>query len=281
MTDFDRKLKSYSALAAGLVVAGNAANGQIIYTDIDPDIILSDTSYLLDMNKDSIPDFKIVQEKYFYYSTFFMNIGGVQTLNGNEALGDTLTVSSSGSTYLMFYPRPLNKNDLIDENQGVWEDSSYGLLYQKAVLGSQNITLGKWRGGSEKYLGLRFKIGNDWHYGWARLSVSKNADTVVIKDFAYESHPAKKILAGQTFSSLAENADQYVSIYRSGEKVLIFLRNNISHANGNLYNLMGESVREFCLESGRNDIDIQDLPKGIYLVRIQIGDAEISRKIVW
>ena len=49
----------------------------------------------------------------------------------------------------------------------------------------------------DKYLGLRFIIKGQTHYGWARLDVLSLSHWV-IKDYAYNATPNKPILAGQT-----------------------------------------------------------------------------------
>ncbi len=47
------------------------------------------------------------------------------------------------------------------------------------------------------YLGLRFTIAGETHYGWARLSIPSAAG-FTLKDYAYNSVPGEGILAGQT-----------------------------------------------------------------------------------
>lgn len=279
-SNFEQKLKSYTALAAGMMPATGVANAQIIYTDLDPDISISDSNYLLSLNNDTIPEFNIVHMGYFYYSTSFLNIVGIQALSQNEILGDTTKVVYGSYTSTNFFPKALNKNDLIDADQKVWLDSNYAQLYVKGVYGSTVVKYGNWQNVSDKFLGLRFKIGNDWHYGWARLTVAPNASSFTIKDYAYESHPNKKILAGQTFSNINENPDQYISIYPTQNQLMIFLRKDITNAQGSLYNLMGEKISQINLEKGKNIVETTELPSGIYILRVQIGDREFSKKFM-
>src|SRR5262245_30117494 len=54
------KLKCYSALVSSIVAANYSAEAQIIYTDVNPDVvILPNNNYLLDMNNDGIMDYKM------------------------------------------------------------------------------------------------------------------------------------------------------------------------------------------------------------------------------
>ncbi|MDF2435750.1 MAG: Microbial collagenase precursor [Bacteroidota bacterium] len=48
----------------------------------------------------------------------------------------------------------------------------------------------------------------------------------------------------------------------------------------NLYNIIGKLVIQKNLSSGRNDIDISSLPKGIYLIRISSDAHAFQRKLV-
>jgi hypothetical protein len=79
-------------------------------------------------------------------------------------------------------------------------------LFQKGD-GSQYSDLGPWAGKgngvSDRYLGLKFVVGGEVHYGWARLSVTlghhRQFDDVsgTLTGYAYETVPDKPIVAGQ------------------------------------------------------------------------------------
>jgi hypothetical protein len=53
---------------------------------------------------------------------------------------------------------------------------------------------------SGRYLGLRFTIKTQTHYGWARLSVQVSGTTVTgtLTGYAYETIANKPIIAGRT-----------------------------------------------------------------------------------
>jgi len=54
-----------------------------------------------------------------------------------------------------------------------------------------------WAGVTNRYLGFKFLIDGQVHYGWARVSVPDIYD-VVVTGYAYETIPGKGIKAGQT-----------------------------------------------------------------------------------
>ncbi len=57
---------------------------------------------------------------------------------------------------------------------------------------------GSWIGVTNRYLGLKFMIGSEVHYGWARMTVGKHFSHVVVTGYAYETIPNRPIKAGQT-----------------------------------------------------------------------------------
>jgi hypothetical protein len=62
-----------------------------------------------------------------------------------------------------------------------------------------------WANVSDRYLGLKFKINGEYHYGWARLTVKFHGGPpkdrtweAHLTGYAYETVAGKSIMAGQT-----------------------------------------------------------------------------------
>ncbi len=154
---------------------GHAA---VIYTDIIPDQVAGGgfASYFLDLNNDSTMEFSIWQ----------ITAGnGVSMVSPSGAQVYGLTQANHD-------PYALGDSALIDGNLSQWHDNTGGHMIM-APGGT-----GDWNGVTDKYLGLRFKIGNDWHYGWARLDVVGGGTEFTIKDYAYEDIPNKEIYTPST-----------------------------------------------------------------------------------
>ncbi len=71
------------------------------------------------------------------------------------------------------------------------------------VISAISYVFGEWVNVQRRYLGLRFKIKGQTHYGWARLNVRvvlspHPAITAALTGYAYETVPDKPIVAGQT-----------------------------------------------------------------------------------
>jgi hypothetical protein len=60
---------------------------------------------------------------------------------------------------------------------------------------------GYWRNVTDRYLGLKFKIHGNYHYGWARLTtkfVNHYTVEATLTGYAYETIPNKPIITGET-----------------------------------------------------------------------------------
>jgi hypothetical protein len=67
------------------------------------------------------------------------------------------------------------------------------------------------RGVRDRYVGIRFKIGGQIHYGWLRLSVSipdasALKHTTILTGYAYETEPNQPIVAGATSSAMSSSS---------------------------------------------------------------------------
>jgi hypothetical protein len=173
------KLKAYSAVAGS--VAATSAGAQIVYTDVNPDFVAHDSViYVLDLNNDLTPDFGFAADTA-------MNGVVVTAYAVAVALDSNQILGSNYSFYSYNIPQPyaLNNGDSIKPSSVTWLDSNYtylGVIYPPFVLGN-------WVGATDKYLGLRVKAGGQYYYGWARLTVPMTSDSIIVKDYAFESTP--------------------------------------------------------------------------------------------
>ena len=158
----------------------------IIYTNIEPNFTgTSDGQYNLDLNGDGTVDFILKS------NSSSISIGpNVSTDNG-------VVVAWVGNESLLgFYSAivPLNENTVIATSPDYYESSSsmiLGLCSAYSMFCSYD-----WEGVTDKYIGLRFRINGQKHYGWVRLDVT-NATQWIIKDYAYNEAANEPILTGQ------------------------------------------------------------------------------------
>jgi hypothetical protein len=73
------------------------------------------------------------------------------------------------------------------------------MAYQLA--GSAHSSAGNWRNVKDLYLGLKFMVAGQTHFGWARLNVALTTQaswTATLTGYAYETVANRPLLSGQT-----------------------------------------------------------------------------------
>ncbi|HSZ86913.1 MAG TPA: hypothetical protein VK787_12845 [Puia sp.] len=179
----------------------NPANSQIIYTDVNPDSVILDSTLLrhydLDLNNDGIIDFVFTETVYpappcRNQPAGTKYAGGVKPAGGsNNAIMYELSMDIA---------RPLDSLSVIDSNAN-WTTDSLNKLFYLVVNGPPaecNTREGAWFYGADKYLGLKFIKNDSTYYGWARLRDGVYAASLTLIDYAYNNTPNQQILAGQT-----------------------------------------------------------------------------------
>ncbi|HWZ23519.1 MAG TPA: hypothetical protein VNW06_12740 [Cytophagaceae bacterium] len=181
--DYKEKLKVYSALAGGILLASaNESEAQVVYHDISPDTVVNATNpaYTLDLNNDGNIDFSLSRLISGSTVSFYTNYTNA-TSNGQAIATQVSGVS---------FDAKLSLNDTVNSSKNY----SYWALGKDA----SGVTTGAWVGGeTDKYLGVRFKdVNGIYYYGWVRLSLAADFSVLTIKDYAYESSPGALIKAG-------------------------------------------------------------------------------------
>lgn len=246
-------------------------NAQIIYTDIEPDftsVNLGD-QYNLDLNNDGTVDFSLKSYSEAYYD--WLQIG--TNTNGNGVL-----------SVIPWYSNPVP----FDIGRKIFNVASYtnGEIYESwgyftigDCFGGGGGCYYDWKDKYDKYLGLRFLINGQIHYGWARLDVSSYTQWV-IRDYAYQATPNTAILAGQMVLDLEESGFKTVKIMVSNRQITI--RNLPSRTIFNLYTINGQQFLHGVLTEINSTIDVQDLASGLYVIEL-ITNNSISvtkRKLI-
>jgi hypothetical protein len=192
------KLNAYAlgATAAGVAVLAIVppATAEIVYTPANHEIRPNrgGTGFFLDLNHDGINDFLIVN---FYSTTSaILNVWVSPEQVGNE-------IFSNGAGYAAAIPAGV----AIGSSGRFHPAQSLGMANDDFPVGNCQ---GPWKDARNKYLGLKFEISGEVHFGWARLSVTcftPRAARVLLTGYAYETVVNAPIVTGQT-SGTAEDA---------------------------------------------------------------------------
>jgi hypothetical protein len=212
----DKSLLAYAtaATAAGVGVLAlvSPAEAKIVYTSANEQIGPNNT-YPLDLNHDGIVDFTFVDS---HFTSTFDGGAGVLTIfpqqSANEIWGNQ---SSAG---FRRYASALAPGIEIG-SKGKFQPGEMILAHSSSNEGKRHPNSissyncdGPWKHAGNRYLGLKFIINGEVHYGWARLSVGCKYLVVRAKltGYAYETIPNKPIIAGQTKGADEDNADSEI-----------------------------------------------------------------------
>jgi hypothetical protein len=185
----ERGLKMY-ALAAGAAGVGalalaQPAEARIVYTATNVTIVGPNGSYNLDLNNDGQIDFTIRNTKRSSNTEWNSYALWDEAVEGNGIECNQIRNSAG-------YALALARGSKIGAGRKVCRTAAL-----ESVFGTYQH--GNWKNATNRYLGVKFNIKGQTHYGWARLSVRfKNGIRAILTGFAYETIPNKPIIAGRT-----------------------------------------------------------------------------------
>jgi hypothetical protein len=195
-TTLDKNLVAY-ALAAGAAGMGvlalvEPAEAHILATPVNIPITVNTGIIEFDLNRDGIPDFGLSAN--FYEFARVPPLGGFSSLvrvvpaqTGNEVWA----VSSHGDECAAAVHAGLP----VDGKRPFMSGPLIMLIAAGSYTRGRTSHCG-WNGANPPFLGLKFMIDGQVHYGWAR--VTSPLRSVVLTGFAYETIPNKPIIAGAT-----------------------------------------------------------------------------------
>ena len=289
------RLQEYSLLATTFIICHQPVKGEIIYTDIDPDIILDndEESALIDMDGNGVFEFIFskLMDSFPYYSIeleFSALIAGVYGSAHNEIAAEyTLRGSAASTTYFIYLPSCFTTGDVIGNGLSFYEDDFLKLAVSYwTIAGDFFKNDGNWWPNKEdKYLGVHFlDDANEYHYGWIRMSVIDSAEQLIIKDYAYEGNIESTIIAGKTFSDAIyydEDSPEISILYFGNQLHIEFIQTESEklHSKLNIYNMNGQLCLSKSLNVLNEHIELH-LPSGIYLACVEIKENIITKQFI-
>jgi hypothetical protein len=194
------------------------SEAKVVYTPAHVKLSL-DNPFSLDLNHDGLVDFFLLpfESKYLYYTstlfvchvirTYSVNRKFCSTSNKNPENGVRASKGQWGAAL-----RPGAKIQGGDKflvagsvELGRVKHHGYGAT-------ATTQWFGPWMNGGkgvkDRYLGIRFAIKGQLHFGWARMTITRIRNgqgrydfAATLTGYAYETIPGKTIVAGQTKSS--------------------------------------------------------------------------------
>jgi hypothetical protein len=206
----NRQLNTYAQVAAAagvsvLAMAG-ASEAEVVYTETNQ-VTHTGFPLYIDLNDDGIKDFML--RTMYYAGSSGLEVGIDAAGCSNNLVAGRRFRSSGG--YFFSAASALHAGARIGPKGNFYV--RYPLMAVELFdgAGSQYSDQGPWarkgKGVRNRYLGLKFVIGGEVHYGWARVSVTlghqRQLDDVIgtLTGYAYETVPDKPIVAGRTTGS--------------------------------------------------------------------------------
>ncbi len=288
-------IKRYLSLAGGITAAAAGANAQVVYTDVNPDYLLSGNMniYSLDLNNDTYTDFllmtvdTVINSVSTYSSnTISYNINAkVATINPAASSNGWIGLGTSS------YPSPLSQGANIGSSGNFFSSGSSfgipvaGIVHRSAVYNGIQVynsssDIGEFQIDQEGILGLRFKINTNIHYGWARVEFTTNGQ-LSIKDYAYEATPYTEITAGDNGNGLVgvQENEYAIQIINFNNNIKVELLGEHKNANLKITNLSGQVIFSKVMNSSKEIISMDDYAAGIYLATIISDQGATTKRI--
>ncbi|MBK7851317.1 MAG: T9SS type A sorting domain-containing protein [Bacteroidetes bacterium] len=290
--------KKVYAFIVTVLMFSTLSNAQVVYTDVNPDMVLScifqtncSPDYSLDLNNDGISDFVLSASKMFVNCGRCGPTGGHTMANGNSAV-----ISSTSNCWIADTTGGYALNTLINSSLA-WTNAIHTLVTKSVNCescspspGSHLVYLpetGNWINVSGNYLPLKVQVGTDFFYGWIKLGVliGQNTVSITIYEYAYNSIPNQPILAGQTTvtgiieNSLASSINLFPN--PATNHLTIALGNNTKKAEVTIADITGKIIYStMASEIQKIEVNTKDFPAGIYIVQIHSGEFIGTKKLV-
>lgn len=173
-----------SAAGVGILALAEPAEAEIVYTPTHVTISPNRTVGL-DLSNDGSIDFTF-QNRLYIYSVFDRR--------------DDLTITPGAANEIVGHASASAlKAGVKVGYSGAFSAGPKSMAFGTDQVGSFYCT-GEWNKVQGRYLGLKFTISGETHFGWARLSTTCQLYKIqaVLTGYAYETVPGEAIVTGQT-----------------------------------------------------------------------------------
>jgi hypothetical protein len=198
--NLEKRLLAYAVAAGGgLIGFAQPASAEVIYTPSNIPMaqgFAGGAMTQFDINNDGTPDFAFSNFSYFSHGFGAADLKISPDVTGNQIVGILVKGQQRVTAAALAGGVEVGPN-------ANFKSYPQGLFMGGVFLGSTGaVDSGSWLTVETAYLGLKFMINGETHYGWARIKfvspVGYNVLSGSIAGYAYETVANQPILTGQT-----------------------------------------------------------------------------------
>ena len=293
-----KKMAGYSVMASAFLATATNAQGAVVYHDEVPDFDGAPGDlYDIDLDDDGSTDISLFA---FTYMISGYTSGGA---HGTSFLNDVFAIPAGGNyvagvvgAYGYGYPYALDSGAGIADQDFLSfsaDPRGYGYLsmaYSRynviSGVSAQLFYSGYWLGGqTDKFLGVKFDIDGDFHYGWVRVDVGDDNHSFTVKDWAYDDVADADIEAGQTTGGGAAVhnviSENELTAYSFGNTINVIVKDfHAGNATVEVLNLEGKVVYSNSLNMNGMQIELSNAASGNYILYVVAdGNASYSKQL--
>lgn len=182
---------SATAAGVGVMALAQPAQGKIVYRAANINVPINQM-VAIDLNNDGVSDLSFTIEAPGD-SSWFM----AYNLGTNGVIGKINKVGRK-------YAYTLKSGGRVDANRDFLTGSTPEIMWGVWESSGRPGSEGNWKNVNKGYVGVKFAINGQVHYGWVRITTTRPSQlNAVITGYAYETVANKAIVVGKTKSDKA------------------------------------------------------------------------------
>ena len=275
----------YAAAASVAVLPAQSADAQVVYTDVDPDVTVTDGAFDIDFDGNGTPELSISENSTRDQITIRTDPTTAEFVDG--VIGNGFPFGSATYAYVL----PLSDGAPISDSEDDFILLSDFAIEAQATFTYAGLDPNGWGKAGEAFAGVRFNLSDGAHFGWIRVEIS-GPGVIRVVDYAYESQPNTPIIAGAT--GVASDPDALESGYLfsevspnpvAGRSTFQLAVGQAETVTAELFDALGRRVQTLftgALTPGTPQtvaVTASELPAGVYVVRVT-GDSFVTTRNV-
>lgn len=281
------KLSKYSMVSSGALLAATVSQAAIIYTDLDPDenvTVAGGETYELDLDADGNPDF-LFSTAVNSSSSWYAVVARGQWSNSSGSYGNSkndFVGYSQGPSSDWMYVSAVPMSNAIDSSASFLEGTGRSDMWLPSLWKGQ--LYGDWNNRTDNFIGVRFDISGDTHYGWIRASsiADRNSGEVelTIHDYAYNDVADEEIFTGEGGLSFGiyEVNTIGANLYTSNGSLVVNFE-EVTTGELTIASLNGSVVFADKVNTTNYTTSLNNLTSGMYIVNVKTEKGMITKKI--